>query len=88
MEQDKFIYDIQAGEILNLKGCRGVWIYRDREETDDYSAQHSLVFSFARDKSSFYLHYESSELLHNAFEHYKEILKCEEVDVSKKPLKL
>lgn len=88
MEQEKWIHDIQAGELVNLRDCKAVWVHRDRDESDDYSAQYSLCLSYYRDKSEFYLHYETKELLYNAFEHYKKLLKCEDLDVSQKPVTL
>lgn len=88
MKEDKWIHDIQAGELINLKDCKSVWIYKDRDEYDDYPAEYTLYFAYYRDKSDTYLHYDSSELLHNAFEHYKNILQCKDLDVTQKPVTL
>ena len=86
MKEDKWIHDIQAGELINLKDCHSVYISEERDETDNNVAKYSLAFLCA--KKYLYLFYESNEHLHNAFEHYKKLLNCEELDVSVKPLTL
>ena len=68
MKEDKWIHDIQAGELVNLKDCRAIWIEEDLEETEEFPARFSLQFTYYKDKSDYYLHYESSELLRNAFD--------------------
>jgi hypothetical protein len=87
MEQDKWIFDIQAGELINLKECKGIWIYKNWEKEEDYKAAHTLRFSYYNGKD-YYLHYESSEELLNALEHYAQIVGSTELDVSKKPVTL
>lgn len=88
MRNDKWIHDIQAGELINFRNACSVWIYKNYEETEDYSAQHTLAIAYYGKTGTTYLHYESSEHLHNAFEHYKDLLGCTVIDISKKPLKL
>jgi hypothetical protein len=85
--EDKWYHDIQAGELINLKNCKSVWIHADREKTEDYGLAFSLRFAYFKGKDV-YLHYETSKLLHNAFSHYRELLKCKELDVSVAPLTL
>jgi len=89
MEQpNKWIFDIHAEEMINLKDLRAVWISADYEKEGDCIAKHQLSLSYYRDTSNFYLLYETSALLKNAFDHYKQLLGCEELDVSSKPLTL
>lgn len=88
MKEDKWIHDIQADELINLKDVHSVYVYRDQNENDNCVAEYTLLFLYYGKTSSIYLHYDSSELLHNAFEHYTHILGCKELDVSRKPLKL
>ena len=88
-KQDKWIWDVQAGELVNLRDLKAVYVHKDYEAGDDYNANHSLYFDYyEKGDSDFYLYYDSSELLQNAFEHYKKLLGCQELDVSQKPLML
>lgn len=86
--EDKFIFDKQAGELVNLRDIKGIWIYKDYEKDADFEAQHQLEFDYYNKTDATYLHYESSELLHNALSHYTQLLKGVELDVSMKPLTL
>ena len=88
MKEEKWYHDVKAGELINLRDCKGVWIYRDREKTDDYKAAFTLEFAYYGKTKATYLHYDSSKLLHNAFEHYTTLLGCAEIDVSTEPVTL
>jgi hypothetical protein len=88
MKEDKWYHDTQAKELINLRDCKGIWIEHDREKEDNYNAAFTLIFVYYGNASSIYLHYESSKLLHNAFEHYSSLLACSELDVSSKPITL
>ena len=88
MKEEKWIYDIHAKELINLKDCKGIWIHRDRPKTENIEAQYTLQFGYYGKSKGVWLHYESSKLLHNAFAHYTSILGCKELDVSTKPVTL
>lgn len=88
MKEEKWYHDIQAGELINLRDCKGVWIYRDRNKSDDHSAAYTLEFAYYGKTEGTYLHYDSSKLLHSAFEHYRILLGCTDVDVSTEPVTL
>ena len=85
---DIWIHDIHAGELINLRDCKGIYIHKDYPKTEDHSAKHSLKFCYSRNDTSYWLHYESSQLLRNALEHYTHLLKCKELDVSQKTITL
>ena len=88
MKKDKWYHDVKANELINLKDCKGVWIYRDRNETEDRLACYGLEFAYYGKTNKTFLHYDSSELLYSAFKHYTFLLGCKEVDVSAEPVTL
>jgi hypothetical protein len=88
MNEDKMYYDIQAEEIINLRDVKGVWIATDRKGTDERSAAFTLQLGYYGNTLGTYLHYDTSKLLHSAFEHYRNLLSCTELDVSQKPVTL
>jgi len=88
MKEDKWYHDIQAEELINLRDCKGVWIYRDRDENGDYPACYGLEFAYYAKSGKSYLHYDSSKLLQSAFKHYTVLLGCTELDVSAEPVTL
>ena len=86
--QDKWINDIEAGELINLKNTCSVWIYRNRSKTEDREAAYTLSFAYYGKTPPTYLHYESSELLFNALAHYTKLLGAVDLDVTQKPITL
>ena len=86
--EEKYIFDKEAGELINLRDVKGVWIYEDYEADEDYSGKHTLQFDYYGKSASTFLHYKSSKLVDNAFVHYTQILKARELDVSSEPLTL
>jgi len=87
-KQDKWYHDLQAEELINLTGAYSVYIHRDRPKTEDFGAAFSLIIAYYGKTKPAYLHYESSELLHNAFAHYTKLLEAEDLDVTQKPITL
>jgi len=87
--KDVWIHDIQAGELINLKNLKAIWIHKDKEKSEVQEAQFGLYLDYySKGNSEFYLWYDSREQLYNAFEHYKQLLKCKDLDVSQKPISL
>ena len=88
MNEDKWYHDVQAKELINLEDCKAVWVHRDREESDEVVGQHTLHFAYYGKTKGMWLHYDSSKLLCSAFEHYKILLGCRDVDVNTDPITL
>ena len=88
MNEEKWYHDVQAGELINLRDCKAVWVHKDRDETDDHVAAYILHFAYYGKTKGMWLHYESSKLLQSAFKHYTTLLGCAEVDVASEPVTL
>ena len=88
MNDDRWYHDIEASELINLRDCKGMWIYRERDESKEYNAAYILEFNYYGKSKHAYLHYDSSKLLHSAFKHYTVLLGCTELDVSAEPVTL
>ena len=86
--EDKWYHDVKGGELINLRDCKGVWVYKDSEETEEHLEAHILEFAYYGKSDAAYLHYESSKLMQNAFIHYTNLLGCVEIDVSSEPVTL
>ena len=83
MEINKWIYDIQADELINLKNVDSIY----KEDNVAYSADQVSIVFLSRGKE-FYLHYDSKDLRNNAFKHYVNETSAKEIDAKEKPLTL
>ena len=95
MNKNKWIYDIQADELINLKDCQGFWKKNEisfekikGSEAKQEVVHYQIMFSVKHAKENYVLNYETQELRDNAFLHYKIQLEASEVDASHKLLTL
>lgn len=83
MENDKWIYDVEAGELINLKNVDCIY----KSDSVAYSGDQVSIVFFSKGKE-FYLHYDSITLRDNAFKHYINETNAKELNAKQKPLTL
>ena len=84
MEPSKWIHDVVADELVNLKDVTCIYKHDNVPYSGDKA---TIAFRYTRGKE-FYLQYDSVELRDSAFLHYANEINAKELDAKQKPLTL
>jgi len=97
MGENIWINDVEANELINLKGCISIFGSDDgdynedeeeEEEEEEEEVQYSLCLKYHRDSNYIYLHYKDKDTRNSMLKIYADILNADEINKDSKIISL